>query len=419
MSSNATHSDALSGPSQLTVSSYLCLIAFVLAVIPVLAPFRIPIHRRRKLFVDLNLVTSPIIAIIFLLCTRAIEPHVVLTGLAGTQQLQPYSILILFYSIAYICISLDITGFLKNGRKTFLYFFILTLVGSGLTSNDAVILTATAFLAFLMSEFVSANIASMALYIGNPTNVVVAQANGIGFAEYSAWMIIPTIACAVLAYVMLRYVFVFHVPVWMVTLPFAGVAIVRDIWYDMYIRRDVAIRLPTITEAFGRLPWPILPFSLCMFILVESLSFTGWISILASVLAKLSPSFVPSIFSTGIITVILCSLLNNLPATILLTRVLLHPNYLSAIGSSSTPQSNAVRVGAIYALVAGSNVGAILTICGSLAGIMWEKIVRDMGVKGLEPLRFFILNLALQPVLIVGACAVICVEVYVVYLRGM
>jgi Na+/H+ antiporter NhaD/arsenite permease-like protein len=107
---------------------------------------------------------------------------VIKNGLVGSLGIQPYSILILFYSLAYICVSLDMTGIFQflafwvskragsRGRLAFTLFFVLTSLMSGLTSNDVVILTGTAFLAyftrvsgilptaFMMSEFTSANI---------------------------------------------------------------------------------------------------------------------------------------------------------------------------------------------------------------------------------------------------------------------
>ncbi|KAJ3206620.1 hypothetical protein HDU67_008044 [Dinochytrium kinnereticum] len=548
----------------LTVSSYLCLVFFLLAIIPVLHPFRIPLTPSRSHHLPLNLITSPPLAILLLLLTRSIDFTVLRSGLTGTPQLQPYSILILFYSIAYICISLDQTGFLhfaalwcvrrtgKDGRRTFGAFFLMTTLASAFTSNDAVVLTATSFLvhftrgagvtdprAFLMSEFTTANIASMALYIGNPTNVIVAQANSITFLEYSCWMLLPTIACTVLAFLLLRLVLfnsdasiprrihvdlegvvprqalkdpggavfagvvlmaclvtlmvtsVYHVPVWMVTLPFGAVAFGRDVWFDLWgrgeggvvvqgvgvsaenlvpvgregsegemgeefkvagkdesvgqassvesfqetggvgqssimvvsddrkprkvpawwtklreRRKALANRLPITTAATACLPWSILPFSLSMFILVESLSSTNWISTLARALTILSPNHFASTFTIGIITVLLCSLLNNLPASILLSRVLLHPAY------NVHP---ATKVGALYALVAGANLGACLTISGSLAGIMWLEILRGLKVVRLGPGRFFLWNLVIAPVLICGACAVLCGEVWVVY----
>jgi Na+/H+ antiporter NhaD/arsenite permease-like protein len=118
----------------------------------------------------------------------------------------------------------------------------------------------------------------MALYIGNPTNVVVAQAYSIGFLEFSAWMMLPTIICTVLAYITMRIMFrkdkyiprvisspeadprsalndppgaIFGcillgcclvtliatsfvgVEVWMIVLPYAALMFARDLWYDL------------------------------------------------------------------------------------------------------------------------------------------------------------------------------------------
>lgn len=46
---------------------------------------------------------------------------------------------------------------------------------------------------FLTAEFTAANIWSMLLFVGNPTNIIVAMAYRLGFFEYSKWMALPTI----------------------------------------------------------------------------------------------------------------------------------------------------------------------------------------------------------------------------------
>ena len=40
-----------------------------------------------------------------------------------------------------------------------------------------------------------------------------------------------------------------------------------------------------------------------------------------------------------------------------------------------------VGIGAIFATIIGSNIGAILTPLGALAGLMWSKILNEQGVK--------------------------------------
>ena len=69
------------------------------------------------------------------------------------------------------------------------------------TSNDIIVLTFTPFichfaksaridpLPYLVSEFVAANTWSMALIIGNPTNIYLMSGTGISFLSYTAKMI--------------------------------------------------------------------------------------------------------------------------------------------------------------------------------------------------------------------------------------
>ena len=69
----------------------------------------------------------------------------------GTDGVKPYNILILFSSLAYMAITLDITGLLQaaafwvsnqggsNGWKLFTYFYIMLTILSIVLGNDPVI----------------------------------------------------------------------------------------------------------------------------------------------------------------------------------------------------------------------------------------------------------------------------------------
>jgi arsenical pump membrane protein len=102
-------------------------------------------------------------------------------------------------------------GELENywGAKKFLfYFFFLSSVITLFTSNDIVILTLTPIIfyfgkhakvrmmPYLIAEFFAANIWSMFLYIGNPTNIIVAMASGL---PVSRCVTPPTIAMSATA----------------------------------------------------------------------------------------------------------------------------------------------------------------------------------------------------------------------------
>ncbi|KAF9341268.1 hypothetical protein BGZ91_009901 [Linnemannia elongata] len=499
----------------------------------------------------LNIATAPVLGVLFLLATRSIEGDSVRDGFVGApgSGVEPYA--------AYICISLDMTGVFQyaafwiskrgggSGQRVFLSFFLLSTVMSGLTSNDVVVLTMTPFLvyysqavdlltpvAFLMAEIQTANIASMALYIGNLTNVVACQAYKISFLEYSAWMLLPCFAAIATCYIMLRINFrhekyipkivktpnvdprsclvdpigaIFGLSV--LTCPFALLTLARDIWYDsqgkfkpaqvavdtltdrqlgdsgsipgegveaaagsdesrmekglpeiavpeLSIVRPVSIltekdngtledeersvetvsvsHIPASedmtrqswTRKFSRkfeqtspllhaiairMPWAILPFTFSMFIMVEGLSHSGWIAIFAKWATNLVPNYVAATYAIGFVSVLLCNIFNNVPMTILVARILQHPNFVDS--PLATPS---VIKGCLFALIVGSNLGACTTLISSLAGLMWDSVLRSKG-SGVGFWKFFRWNMGVMPVVILVTLTVVVIELTVIF----
>ncbi|CAG8728308.1 12517_t:CDS:2, partial [Dentiscutata heterogama] len=166
--------------------------------------------------------------------------------------------------------------------------------------------------------------------------------------------------------------------------------------------------LPTVYSVIIRMPGNLLPFTLGMFILVEALSTLGWISIFASAISVLTPSYPVAVISIAIISIILCNLLNNLPMTVLLSRILQNENFTNAPHIIQDP---AIKQGCIYALIIGSNIGACLTIVGALAGLMWDKILKDKNEK-IGYWQFVKWNLGVLPVVAIGACGVLIIELW-------
>lgn len=156
------------------------LVVFILSIICVIYPFSFPIllpYLGRKR-IPINLTTAPIIAILVLWAAQCIGPGEVSSSssllrvtksiseiysrlemescmsfldfwsislptcisCSGTDGVKPYNILILFFSLAYMAITLDITGVLQaaafwvsnkggsNGWKLFLYFYMMLTV---------------------------------------------------------------------------------------------------------------------------------------------------------------------------------------------------------------------------------------------------------------------------------------------------
>lgn len=151
--------------------------------------------------------------------------------LPAFRSIKPYNILILFFSLAYMSITLDISGVLQaaafwvsnkggsNGWKLFFYFYVMLTLLSVVIGNDPVILSGTVFLvyyteilklnpvAWLIAEFAAANTASMVLFVGNPTNVVICEGFGVNNVAYSAYTIFPFLACSVFCFVALAFQF--------------------------------------------------------------------------------------------------------------------------------------------------------------------------------------------------------------------
>lgn len=135
-----------------------------------------------------------------------------------------FAVPILILCHAYLSFSLDDSGFfnwcalklLRVGRGSGKSLIVSLFLGISLitffTSNDIVILAMTPILIyvgnyarirnlvpFLMAQFIAANTASMGLYMGNPTNIVVGNAVGLGFVEYAQRMLVPTLIATLVA----------------------------------------------------------------------------------------------------------------------------------------------------------------------------------------------------------------------------
>ena len=219
----------------ITGSAIATLVVFILSITCVILPFHIPFSRSRPdgkgIRFPIDLKTAPIIAIAVLWAAQCLGPAVIRNGIVGTEGIKPYNILILFFSLAYMTITLDVTGVLQaaafwvsnkggsNGYKLYFYFYIMLTLLSVVVGNDPVILSGTVFLvyytkavhldplAWLIAEFAAANTASMVLFVGNPTNVVICEGFRINNVAYSAYTVFPFMACIVCCFLALAFQF--------------------------------------------------------------------------------------------------------------------------------------------------------------------------------------------------------------------
>ncbi|KAG7087461.1 hypothetical protein E1B28_013427 [Marasmius oreades] len=286
------------------------IISIILVIQPVSFPIRLPYIGRRR--IPLNLTTAPILTIALLWAAQCLGPTQIRDGIVGTDGVKPYNILILFFSLAYMAITLDITGVLQaaafwvsnkggsHGWRLYFYFYIMLTILSVVLGNDPVILSGTVFLVYytnatgleptpwLMAEFAAANTASMVLFLGNPTNVVICEGFLINNVAFTAYTILPFLACIVTSFIALAFQFrgskhipkkiqhtgylnprgvlrdpvsawvgsillgsclvviivvsFFKVDVWMITLPFAVAKFIWDLSWDHF--RYITGRIP-------------------------------------------------------------------------------------------------------------------------------------------------------------------------------
>ncbi|KAJ9613384.1 hypothetical protein H2200_003326 [Cladophialophora chaetospira] len=185
----------------------------------------------------INFVTAPLLAVLFLLAISAIGKQEVHDGTIGADNISPIDIMAFFLTLAYIAISIDASGLIRwlalkvlnrgreNGKALFLYLYVFffclgSFIGNGKSHSHPIILSGTAFLAYLTriseniwdprawihAQFTVANVVSAILVSSNPTNLVLAGAFNIKFIHYTANMIVPVVVTGIVLFPFLLYV---------------------------------------------------------------------------------------------------------------------------------------------------------------------------------------------------------------------
>ena len=381
-----------------------------------------PKLRIKKLNISLYWVIALVGAVVLLIVKREYLPEVGRAMVANTA-INPLKILVLFISMTVLSIFLDELGFFrflasfiltraKSGQtKLFIYLYIMVSVLTMFTSNDIIILSFTPFICyfaknakidpipFLAAEFVAANTWSMALIIGNPTNIYLATANGIDFLSYLKVSIAPTVAAGAVAFGMLFLLFgkklrapiegepeqvviedklllwvgIAHLGICTVMLAI-GSYIGVEMWLvsacavgSLLIFNAVIaiVRKRKPAELWGcikRIPYELVPFLLSMFAMIVILAQEGVTEGIANLFGT---DF--TVLKYGVASFLSANSINNIPMSVL---------FSSIIGASGADSASAV-----FATIIGSNIAAFFTPIGALAGIMWSNILNNHGYK--------------------------------------
>lgn len=343
------------------------------------------------------------------------------------EPMNPFKILILFISISILSIILEEAGFfelcavhtlkkVKNSQKRlFCLLYLVVTILTMFTSNDIIILTFTPFICYftkrkkinpipyLVGEFVGANTLSLMFIIGNPTNIYLATYYEIGFFEYFKVMAVPTVVLSLTAFFLVYLIFrhelskpivndddvttdvkcnkhliivgLIHLitctimlilssylnfEMWYICLGFAISITIYLFAYDLINHEKHEIKV------YKKAPWSLVPFVLSMFIIVLALKEHGVLMHIANWFDSLSSSNIVKTYIYGISSYFSCSLINNIPMSVA---------YASILENSSS------GLPALYATIIGSNLGALLTPVGALAGIMWLSLLKHHNIK--------------------------------------
>jgi arsenical pump membrane protein len=376
------------------------------------------LHIRIKNYV-LNLYwVVAFVGAIVLLAINSVDLQSLLQAFSFSNNSSPFVILVLFFSITMLSLFLDEVGFFEflaakllnksDGSQYKLFFTLYWSIAllTIFTSNDIIILTFTPLicyfckrakinpLPYLFAEFVAANTFSMVFYIGNPTSIWLCTSYNVAFFDYFFVMWLPAILAGLTSLLVLWLLFkkdlkekmqisskllidneiknkflaiigvmmliicialfiissYFDLPIWLIALCCATICLL------------FAINKPkVILRTLSRLPWELVPFLIGMFVVVLA---SNQQNITSKVFEIMNNSF--PILTYGGFSFLFANIINNIPMTMFFTDII-------SFGQTS--------LAAIYATSIGSNVCALLTPIGSLAGIMWISILKKQEIE--------------------------------------
>ncbi len=307
-----------------------------------------------------------------------------------------------------------------DARTLFAYlFFAGTMVGT-LFTNDAAVLILTPMVYRLIEEvaeesWTTANkipyyfgvlyVANLvgAFTVSNPINIIVSSWFGIGFVEYAAWMLIPAVASMVVTYYGLRIFFRRVLPVsyrmpekshskahnkaflkvsgivLMLTLSgfftehLTGIptAYVAAISAGLLLILHLLMARGSLTDIVSGIGWDVIIFVAGIFLVVSGLRLAGFTDAIGGLVLKASAGgWHVGTLVTGFIASSCSAIMNNHPVAVTM-----------AMAIRDLPLTDlTARILAFSALI-GGDLGPKMLPIGSLAALMWFRILRSRGVE--------------------------------------
>jgi arsenical pump membrane protein len=400
----------------------IALIFWAILITVVLA-----IHPFRKGRIRVSFGSASLVFLALFLLFGVINSETITTGLLSNGSFEPWKIILIFFTVAYVSVSVDATGIFDyfayklahavkgSGFRLFLGFYLLGALLTLLTSNDIVILTLTPVIfylsqhakinviPFLFAEFFVANTASMLLFVGDPTNIILGSSLGVGFLEFSTHTWVPGLVALACNFVLLWIVFRkqinttfkikphdnVHVNSWVHAIGSFSLLIIMllglvlsdwlgvEIWLVTTFFAFVFVFLNTHPSSskkallsFKRIPWQILPFIIAMFVFVQRLTELGFVDRIAQwIVSLINPFYM--LGASGLIAFVMSNLMNNQPTAIFFANVL----------NTDAIQVLPFTEEFVYPVVIATSLGANITLVGALAGLLWRDILSEKGLR--------------------------------------
>jgi arsenical pump membrane protein len=230
------------------------------------------------------------------------------------------------------------------------------------------------------------NTASLLLPVSNLTNLLAFAASGVSFTRFAALMALPWLVAIGAEYAVFRRFFAADlqaaaqappaagppgVPVFALAtvagtlagFVLASALSINPAWAALagavvLAARALARRRTTPAALVRAADVPFLAFVLALGMVVSAVTGNG----LAAGLEHLIPggTGLPSLLAIAALAAVLANLVNNLPAVLVLV-----------------PLTAAAGTGPVLAVLLGANIGPNLTYAGSLATLLWRRIVRE------------------------------------------
>jgi arsenical pump membrane protein len=249
-----------------------------------------------------------------------------------------------------------------------------------------------------------ANSASLLLPVSNLTNLLAFDASGLSFARFAALMLLPWLAAIAIEWVVLARAFrselgvprhprtaepptdppVFALAVLGLTL--VGFMVVEPVWAAVAGALVLAVRgRPSPRELAGAAEPGFLVFVLGLGVVVAAASDHG----LRDAVDSLIPhgAGLPALIAIAVLAAVVANLVNNLPATLIM---------LPAVAAGGA--------GPVLAMLVGVNVGPNLSYVGSLATLLWRRVMHAHD-EPTDIRAFTVLGLSTVPAILVAATA--------------